>query len=329
MKTPLLFLVCFLVSTFFYSQVGIGTVTPEASSILDVTASDKGFIAPRVSLLNVANNVNPISAPVEGLLVYNTNASVTGGSGTGYYYWNGTQWTKLITPSAIDDWKLTGNSSTNPTTNFVGTTDNRDLVFRTNNTEEMRIESGGNVGIGNNNPSYTLDVEGDFRINGDFINQQILGTHSGTVQSVPFTNLAFNPLTGTVNSITITDGNGVNNSAVFIIGFARVFGGSLSAGTGTGYGGYFMVLERDTNASFTTSSILTYTSGVCYLKTATGASGFAVGFGGSGHISYLDSGLTAGVTYYYRLTLVPNSVGVTSGTFEVYQRDLVVMQLKR
>ncbi|MEZ4874587.1 MAG: hypothetical protein R2793_03830 [Flavobacteriaceae bacterium] len=312
-----------------YPQVGIGTVTPEASSILDVTASDKGFIAPRVSLLNVLNNVNPINSPVEGLMVYNTNASVTGGSGTGYYYWNGSQWSKLITASVVDDWKLTGNSGTNPSTNFLGTTDNRDLVFRTNNTEEMRIESGGNVGINNNNPSYTLDLTGDFRINGDFINQQILGTHTGTVQSVPFTNLAFTPLTGTDNSITITDGNGVNNSAVFITGFARIFGGSLSTGTGTGYGGYFLVLERDTNAAFTSASILTYTTGICYLKTASGASGFSVGFGGGGHLSYLDSNLTAGTTYYYRLTLVPNSVGITSGTFDVYQRDLIVMQLKR
>jgi hypothetical protein len=320
----------FILMPFYFlnAQVGIGTTTPEASSILDVTASDKGFIAPRVALSNVVNSTSPINSPVEGLMVYNTNSTVTGGSGTGYYYWNGTQWAKLITAAVIDDWKLTGNSGTNPVTNFIGTTDAQDLVFRTNNTEEMRIESGGNVGISNNNPAYTLDVAGSFRIDGDFINQQIIGTHSGTVQNVPFTNGVFNPLSGTLNSITITDGNGVNNSAVFISGFARIFGSSLSAGTGTGNGGYFLILERDTNPAFTTSTYLTYTAGICYLKTATGG-GFSTAFGGGGHISYLDSGLTAGVTYYYRLTLYPNSVNVISGTFDVYQRDLTVMQLKR
>lgn len=311
------------------AQVGIGTVTPEASSILDVSSTDKGFIAPRVSLTNVTNNLSPINLPVEGLMVYNTNSSVTGGSGTGYYYWNGTQWTKLITAAVADDWKLTGNAGTNPSTNFIGTTDARDLVLRTNNTEKMRIQSGGNVGINNNNPAYSMDLAGSFRINGDFINQQILGTHSGTIQSVPFTNLVFNPLTGTTNSITVTDGNGVNNSAVFISGFARVFGSSLSAGSGTGIGGYFLVLERDTNPLFSSATILTYTAGTCYLKTVAGPSGFSVAYGSGGHVSYLDSSLTAGVTYYYRLTLVPNSVGVTSGSFEVYQRDLTVMQIKR
>jgi hypothetical protein len=320
----------FILMPFYFlnAQVGIGTTTPEASSILDVTASDKGFIAPRVSLTNVTDNLAPINSPAEGLLIYNTNAAVTGGSGTGYYYWNGTQWVKLITATVIDDWKLIGNSGTNPLTNFIGTTDAQDLVFRTNNTEEMRIESGGNVGVNNNNPAYTLDVAGSFRINGDFINQQILGTHSGTVQAVPFTNLSFNPLSGTVNSITVTDGNGVNNSAVFISGFARVFGGNLT-GASSSLGGYFMVLERATDPAFTTATILTYTSGTCYIRTPNGAGSAAIGYGGSGHISYLDSSLTAGVTYYYRLTLVPNSVGITAGTFDVYQRDLTVMQLKR
>ena len=36
-------------------------------------------------------------------------------------------------------WALTGNAATNPTTNFLGTTDAQDLVFRTGNTERLRI----------------------------------------------------------------------------------------------------------------------------------------------------------------------------------------------
>jgi hypothetical protein len=37
----------------------------------------------------------------------------------------------------------------------------------------------------------------------------------------------------------------------------------------------------------------------------------------------------AGTTYYYRLTLYPNGVGITAGTYDVYQRDLAVIQIKR
>lgn len=315
-------------STAAMAQVGIGTTFPDPSSMLDISATDKGLLAPRVSLVNVTDAFTPISTPATGLLVYNINAGVTGGAGTGFYYWSGSQWSKLITATVIDDWKLTGNTGTNPATNYIGTADAQDLVIRTGGTEKVRIQSGGNVGIGNNNPANRLDVSGSFRVQGDFINQQMLGTHNGTVQNVPFTNLAFNPLIGTNTSITITDGNGVNNSAVLITGFARVFGGNLS-GSASALGGYFMVLERDTNPGFPASTLLTYTSGSCFISTPNGVTASAIGFGGGGHISYLDSSLVAGTTYYYRLTLVPNGVGITGGTYDVYQRDLVVMQIKR
>lgn len=39
-------------------------------------------------------------------------------------------------------WNLSGNSGTNPSTNFLGTTDNQPLVFKINNTEKLRITVG-------------------------------------------------------------------------------------------------------------------------------------------------------------------------------------------
>lgn len=51
-----------------------------------------------------------------------------------------------------DDWRLLGNAGTTPATNFVGTTDNQPLAFRTFNTEKARIVNGnannGVLGIG-------------------------------------------------------------------------------------------------------------------------------------------------------------------------------------
>lgn len=65
----------------------------------------------------------------------------------------------VLTTNA-QSWSLTGNSGTNPNTNFLGTTNNKTLVFRTNNIERMRINPNGNVGIGTTNPKTKLNITG-------------------------------------------------------------------------------------------------------------------------------------------------------------------------
>lgn len=51
------------------------------------------------------------------------------------------------------NWKLTGNTGTVAGTNYIGTNDNVDFVVKTNNTEKVRVLSGGNVGIGTTAPN--------------------------------------------------------------------------------------------------------------------------------------------------------------------------------
>ena len=53
-------------------------------------------------------------------------------------------------------WNTTGNSGTNPSTNFIGTTDNQSLVFKTNNVEQMRLSPNGRLIFFNIN-SQTYD----------------------------------------------------------------------------------------------------------------------------------------------------------------------------
>lgn len=40
------------------------------------------------------------------------------------------------------DWSLTGNSNTNDAVNYVGTSDSKDLILKTNNTERLKIGQG-------------------------------------------------------------------------------------------------------------------------------------------------------------------------------------------
>ena len=50
-----------------FAQVGIGTTTPHASAVLDITASDKGLLLPRVTSLD-----DITETPVNGLMIYDT-----------------------------------------------------------------------------------------------------------------------------------------------------------------------------------------------------------------------------------------------------------------
>ncbi len=67
----------------------------------------------------------------------------------------------LNSGSSFTYWNLTGNSGTSAATNFVGTTDNVDLVVKTNNTEKMRITTVGKIGIGTTAPTASLHVVGN------------------------------------------------------------------------------------------------------------------------------------------------------------------------
>lgn len=138
----------------FSQNVGINTsgAVADPSSLLDVDATNKGILVPRVALTNITDAVT-ITTPATSLLVYNTATAggVPNNVVPGYYYNSGTSgapvWARLATGNG-SAWQLLGNAGTVAATNFLGTTDAIDLVFRTNNTEKMRIQSGGNVLIG-------------------------------------------------------------------------------------------------------------------------------------------------------------------------------------
>ena len=59
-----------------------------------------------------------------------------------------------------DDWKQGGNANTDPNTQYLGTSDNKDVVFKSNGTERLRLLGSGNVKLPSlaNNEGYSLVV---------------------------------------------------------------------------------------------------------------------------------------------------------------------------
>jgi hypothetical protein len=139
-KTQTTLLVFLLSLSSFAQNIGINSTgaTPDNSAMLDIVASNKGLLIPRVSLIS-NTDVTTIPSPLTSLMVYNTNASMTNG-GVGYWYWNGSVWVMLIT-GTNNDWHLTGNAGTVDGTNFIGTTDNVPFNIKVNNQWSGRIDS--------------------------------------------------------------------------------------------------------------------------------------------------------------------------------------------
>ena len=80
-----------------HAQIGIGTTSVNASAKLQVDATNKGFLPPRV-LLTSTSDVSTIATPATGLLVYNTNTAGSSPSNVtpGFYYYDGSKWQRII-----------------------------------------------------------------------------------------------------------------------------------------------------------------------------------------------------------------------------------------
>ncbi len=118
--------------------------TADASALLDVKSTLKGMLIPRMN----KTERNAIAAPATGLLVFqNAPDSI------GFYYYSGSAWLQVANSS--NGWSTTGNAGTSPAGNFLGTTDNSILAVRTNNVEQMRLTTNGELALGTTTPNST------------------------------------------------------------------------------------------------------------------------------------------------------------------------------
>ena len=149
MKIKLLFL--FLVANIVFAQ--------------EITVIDnKGN-----KLTTTTNKVNTSStaptSPVEGDVWFDNSDD----SNIISKIYNGMSWDVINSGSLY--WKIDGNSGTDDTTNFLGTTDAKDLIFRTNNINRLRLK--------NDNPTLLFSNPGNFS-NSVTSSSAVLGINGNT-----------------------------------------------------------------------------------------------------------------------------------------------------
>jgi hypothetical protein len=117
-------------------SVGIGTATPNASAVLDVSANNKGFLFPRMTY----SERIAIPSPATGLLVYQTNSFGLFWL-AGVYVFDGSIWKRIARADEVG-----GGGGTSGWT-VIGDDQYSNLV--------------GNVGIGTSTPTSKFHLVGN------------------------------------------------------------------------------------------------------------------------------------------------------------------------
>ena len=212
-------------------SIGIGTVSPNASAILDVNAdglssgNKKGFLGPKAALSSETDQVT-IPSPATGLLVYNLG---TGGLVyNGYVFWNGTEWRTFSNGSLAPG--IVGNITCNGITLSPGT-----YTAGTPYTGTMNVPyTGGNGGIHAAEaigPVHGLTatlLSGNFNSGSGTLSYTVSGTP--TVTS-PVTTTFFLNVGGKTCNAVIGSGDGMapGDMVFYKAGFSSNVGGWMSA----------------------------------------------------------------------------------------------------
>lgn len=273
-KRSLLFAAAvFCISNAAYSQSKIkdGSVSgspllPHAGAVLDLESNNKGLLLPRLSITNTTT-WGLSGTAIAGMTVYNANAGITSSNtsypiipgGIGQYYFDGTGWVGMKPGAGGDFWSLTGNAGTDPTINFLGTTDVKPLRFKANNVFSGYVGLTNNLAGNREDKNTTLgygaggDVVGNLANTGGFRKSTAIGYMAlasealdGTSNLTENTALGFEAgkgLRGTSNRNTFLGSGagsgitqGINN---VLIGQASMFSASggdnnVMIGQGTG-----------------------------------------------------------------------------------------------
>jgi hypothetical protein len=165
-----------------------------------------------------------IATPATGLMVFDTTTS-------NFWFYNGTIWSQV--GGNTSGWGLAGNTGTDTATNFIGTTDNKPLIFRTNNIGSGIIHPGqGLVALGTESMLHNTSGTQNTAMGAEALNSNTDGNDnsahgagalynntSGTGNTVQGRNAMYENTTGSYNTANgskalINNSTGYSNVAV-------------------------------------------------------------------------------------------------------------------
>lgn len=160
------------------AQVGIGTTSPHASSMLDVSSTSKGMLTPRMTTVQR----NTITTPADGLIIYDTDLK-------SFYHYNSTtsSWVKI-------------NSDVSGRTNFK----------RIKSTDVLATVLAAELAAGGNS-KYLLNTNTLYEINGtinvdlpiDLNNAYVIGLDTGEDKLIKASGTLFSGSGGSIRNVTL------------------------------------------------------------------------------------------------------------------------------
>jgi len=260
-----------------YGQVGIGTTTPNPSSIVDITSSTGGILLPRM----LQSQRDAIPLPATGLLIYQTDGA------SGFYSYSGAVWVPLASAGAGGEFQSVSGVVFNTTA--IATDD---FVFGSNQLDDNITSNADNARL------FFDKSKGAFRA-GDVSNAQWDNTNVGTGSFATGSNTTASGVSSTAlgsgSSASGSNATALGNSTTASGAFSSAFGNATrSTGFGATSMGVLTTASGDvsftsgsqTNASggfsmatgFSTSASGVSSSAFGNVTTASGASSTAMGW---------------------------------------------------
>lgn len=133
-------LLCLVWSGLAFSQqlrLGKTPLSLQKSAILELESNNQGLLFTRITDTALINGITP----PDGMVIFHQPTAQLMIRTNGY-------WQALATTSLLSNyWSITGNAGTNPSTDFIGTTDDKQMILKSNSSSYLELGRRATLGL--------------------------------------------------------------------------------------------------------------------------------------------------------------------------------------